>query len=166
MKSRSPAPQKPTPPENVWIREDQTHEKPRRPPRPPCGSFSPLYIRAVGNPTGTPQYRLARRLKFSVGFNGHGGILITIPAGFITDFASVPRFLWAILPHDGPWAPAAVVHDFLYSHHSACSRFLADAVFRDGMATLKVPLWRRWLMWLAVRAWGWRYFEEGTEAKP
>jgi hypothetical protein len=45
--------------------------------------------------------------------------VITIPAGFVTDFASIPRFLWSIYPPTGRYQEAAVVHDWLYVCHYA-----------------------------------------------
>jgi len=39
---------------------------------------------------------------------------ITVPAGFDTDYASIPRIFWPIYPPDGEYAPAAILHDFLY----------------------------------------------------
>jgi len=59
---------------------------------------------------------------YSVCFNvktEKGGLArfrVTVPAGFVTDLASVPRLLWAIVPRDGLYNGAAVVHDFLYQH--------------------------------------------------
>ena len=48
-----------------------------------------------------------------------GGARIEIPEGFITDFASIPRGLWNILPpqhaHVGK---AGVIHDWLYRYRS------------------------------------------------
>ena len=44
--------------------------------------------------------------------NGHDPIVV--PRGFVTDLASIPRPFWSWLPPDGPWAKAAVIHDFLY----------------------------------------------------
>ena len=41
---------------------------------------------------------------------GHG---IDVHAGFVTDFASVPRFFWRVLPPTGPYGKAAVIHDRL-----------------------------------------------------
>jgi len=38
---------------------------------------------------------------------------IPIPAGFVTNFASVPRILWPILPPRGKYAPATIEHDYL-----------------------------------------------------
>lgn len=39
---------------------------------------------------------------------------IDVPEGFVTDFASVPRIFWTILPPTGPYGKAAVIHDALY----------------------------------------------------
>jgi hypothetical protein len=45
---------------------------------------------------------------------GRTSYVITVPAGFVTDFASTPRAIWAVLPPFGTYQLAAVVHDFLY----------------------------------------------------
>lgn len=37
---------------------------------------------------------------------------ITVPQGFVTDFASIPRPFWALWPRSGRWNPAAVIHDY------------------------------------------------------
>lgn len=37
----------------------------------------------------------------------------SVPLGFITDLASVPRVLWALLPPHGRYAKAAILHDYL-----------------------------------------------------
>jgi len=42
------------------------------------------------------------------------GKLITIPAGFVTDLSSSPRWLWSIAPPFGDFLLAALIHDFLY----------------------------------------------------
>lgn len=119
--------------------------------------FSPLELTKVdADHDGRQLWELKSPLRFSLRFNGEG-ITVTIPAGFITDFASVPRFLWPIFPPTGPWCEASVLHDYLYAHHF-CSRFLADALFREAMYELKVPLWRRVGAYYAVRVfgkWGW-----------
>jgi len=79
--------------------------------------------------------------------------LFTVPAGFETDFASVPRLVVWLLPRYGRWTPAAILHDYLW--HLARSRQLpkvdADAIFNRALRELKVPFLRRWLMWTAVR---------------
>lgn len=83
------------------------------------------------------------------------GKIYEVPIGFETDFASVPRIFWRIIPPWGCWSPAAVVHDYLYAHNG-CSRKKADQIFLDIMIQLEVPKWPRTLMYWAVRLFGWR----------
>ena len=77
-----------------------------------------------------------------------------VPAGFGTDFASVPRLFWAVFPPYGRFTKAAVVHDWLYRTH-AVSRKDADGIFHRIMRELGTKWWRRRLMYLAVRLFGW-----------
>src|SRR5262245_14300413 len=39
---------------------------------------------------------------------------VTVPAGFITDLASIPPIFFSILRPDGLYTYPAIVHDFLY----------------------------------------------------
>ena len=82
------------------------------------------------------------------------GRIIEVPEGFETDFASVPRLFWRIVPPWGRYSPAAVVHDYLYST-SKVSRKEADGIFLELMGRLGVPLWKRLAMYWAVRLFGW-----------
>jgi hypothetical protein len=41
---------------------------------------------------------------------------VTVPVGFITDFASIPRIGRSIIQKDGPHRLPAVLHDYLYKH--------------------------------------------------
>lgn len=70
-----------------------------------------------------------------------------------TDFASTPGFALWLVPSDGIHAPAAVLHDALGQRRTIPrldDDVRADAIFRDAMAHLGVPLLRRWMMWAAV----------------
>lgn len=79
---------------------------------------------------------------------------ITVPAGFITDFASVPRPLWALFPRQGYHTNAAVVHDWLYWTQRR-PRSEADHVFLEAMDILGTLWSTRHLMFWAVRIFGW-----------
>lgn len=87
---------------------------------------------------------------------------VAVPAGFETDFASVPRFFWRLFPPAGSgvgaaYGRAAVIHDYLYRTPGACvSRRAADRIFREAMEAEGVAGWRRWTLWLAVRVFGGR----------
>ena len=39
---------------------------------------------------------------------------VNVPVGFVTDFASIPRIFWSVLPPDGKYTHPAIVHDYLY----------------------------------------------------
>lgn len=85
-------------------------------------------------------------------FEGPGD-RIEVPAGFVTDFASIPRWLWWLYPPDGRWAQASVVHDVLYRFQLR-NRAQADAIFLEAMAVARVPAHRRWIFYLSLRLFG------------
>jgi len=77
----------------------------------------------------------------------------TVPRGFETDLASVPRLFWALFPPHGAWTLAAVVHDFLYVTGQV-SRKDADGVFLRIMVASGTKLWRAAVMYRMVRWFG------------
>lgn len=121
-------------------------------------SISNPAIRGVGfGRTGATLYELTEPLTVVMEV-GSGQLRITVPAGFVTDLATVPRVLWPLMAPYGKHQLAAIVHDYLYQCVGDVSRFLADAIFRDLMAHLDVPLWRRVLAYYAVRFFGGRHW--------
>lgn len=125
---------------------------------------SELSIRAVGPTT----WELTEPLTWT----GREGDTFTVPAGFVTDFATVPRFLhWLWLPY-GAYTRAAVLHDWLLvelaqwamvqpfplggAEFSTGTEPPADShdidgIFRAAMRDLGVPWLKRWTGWTAVR---------------
>ena len=91
------------------------------------------------------------------------GDIITIPEGFITDFASIPRVFWIFLPPDGIYTGAAVLHDYLYNT-KRFKRNICDKLFLEAMKALDVKKYIRNIMYCAVRAFGWQpyYFGKKT----
>ena len=75
--------------------------------------------------------------------------------GLITDFASTPRIVWPILPPYGKYLEAAVIHDSMYRKDIAISRKTADLIFKENMKELEVPLMKIFIMYWAVRMFGW-----------
>ena len=76
-----------------------------------------------------------------------------VPTDFDTNFASVPRPLWWLVPRYGRHTKAAVIHDWLWDEARAgrFSKADADGIFRRAMRELGVGFVRRWMMWAAVR---------------
>ncbi len=90
--------------------------------------------------------------------------VISVPAGFVTDLASVPRIFWTLLPPDGKYAKAAIIHDYLYDN-ALRTKKEADLIFLDGMAVLGVPKWKRIVMYLAVRIFGRGNYSKDQQAR-
>ena len=109
------------------------------------GLMGPLQVEIL------PNGRKARLLRpFRVRLRDR---VIEVPQGFETDFASVPRFFWRIVPPWGRYSPAAVIHDYLY-HTGKVSRAEADRAFLTLMQRLGIPTWKRTVMYQAVRWFG------------
>lgn len=125
------------------------------------GFGGPLDLQLEQDPSGRPELREDRclwTLIAPLSYRTKTGHLITVPAGFVTDLASIPQFAWSLgFAPDGPWAKAAVIHDYLYStkgQGGVYTRAQADSILDEAMADLGVPGWRRAIIWAAVRVGG------------
>lgn len=96
------------------------------------------------------------------------GKRIVVPAGFETDFASVPWLLRGWVARWSKTARAAIVHDWLYYSHET-SRPEADRIFRVALEESNfdapeedeeedVGWWSQWAMWFGVRVGGYRAY--------
>jgi hypothetical protein len=101
-------------------------------------------------------WRLYLPFSFTVYYDSGASELFTVPEGFITDLASVPRFPGMFLLFGGKARKSAVPHDYLYRTGER-SREFADAVFYAAMRH-EEPAWRRAIMWLGVRLGGWLFY--------
>ncbi|ANY16598.1 hypothetical protein AW878_02865 [Bordetella pseudohinzii] len=90
---------------------------------------------SVGRPSVTqlaisdpPVFMTSHALRFSADAVNS----MSVPAGFLTDLASIPKMLWWWQsPHEDTLAPA-ILHDYLY-WEQPCSRDEADAVMYVSM---------------------------------
>jgi len=99
---------------------------------------------------------LREDLVWEVGHEG-SGVEIRVPAGFISDGATVPRILWPIMP---PWGDkgtrAAILHDYLLSilkpndPEYAAKRTDADRQFQLALLALGVNPVRALICWAGV----------------
>jgi hypothetical protein len=106
------------------------------------------------------------KLHHAFSYETHAGILIEVPAGFLTDLASVPRFLWPIYPPFGSYTRAAVLHDWLYAEHrgrhNTYTRAAADTILWEAMVDCGTPWHVRWVVWSGVRLGGWSAWSKGA----
>lgn len=102
-------------------------------------------------------WRLEQPLVYEVGELGSGRVIVA-EAGFETDGASVPRWLWSLLPTWGTYSRAAVIHDRLLRwwgegkpHPEGLSRADCDAVFWEAMGVCGVGPVTRLVLYAGVR---------------
>lgn len=103
-------------------------------------------------PAGPGRWRVVAPLECETPFG-----VITVPSGFVTDGASVPKVLWNVFPpFDGDYDAAAVLHDYAYQHATALklTRAQADSLLRDGMVATETAAWKRRAIYTAVRVGG------------
>lgn len=88
---------------------------------------------------------------------------IIIEKDFITDFASIPRPLWALVggPADGKYRKIAAVHDKLYRTLGLCTRAQADAVLLEGMKFCGCSWYQRTMIYSGVRVGGMSSYKGG-----
>ena len=80
--------------------------------------------------------------------------LFTVPEGFNTDLASIPRIATGLVPKLGHHLQPAVAHDYCYVHDAGLNKKQSDKLFYDGMISQGVRRSRAWLMYKAVRLGG------------
>lgn len=119
---------------------------------PTPGQIPGFWTPLVARKDGRRVWVLAKELVYSSGiYEAPPSILV--PVGFCSDFASIPRIFWIVIPPDGSYTAAAVLHDFLYDE-TDIPRSLADGIFLEAMKVSGTPWIARWMMWLAVRLFG------------
>lgn len=115
----------------------------------------PLRIEQIGS-NGRTTWRLTDRLRYD---SAVLGCRLVIPAGFVTDLASVPRWplVWLIAGAEAN--RPAVVHDFLYVIQWP-SKDVADRTFLEAMrvdndpaSDVKRRLMYRFVHWFGKGSW-------------
>jgi hypothetical protein len=82
------------------------------------------------------------------------GKTFTVPAGFYTDFASVPKMFRNIISKYGKHAKSAVLHDYLYYCGFLGCKELCDLLFNEGMIFEKEKDSMRLIVYNAVKFFG------------
>ena len=118
-----------------------------------------LKLTSDSDSAGRPIFELEHPYAYLLG----PGCSIVVPAGYRTNFGTIPRwFAWWISP--GQLREAAIVHDFMCNEdftddgkeiQSGYSRWLADAVLYEAMGKLGFSWIKRVTVWMAVRSSAW-----------
>lgn len=104
---------------------------------------------------GADHWRVLKPFRFYVDTQSQW---VNVPAGYLTDGASVPRLFWNIIPPWGAYGQAAVVHDLVCEYLSIAvdgaphpvTRAECDAILLEAMTVLGVPVLKRQAIYQAV----------------
>jgi Protein of unknown function (DUF1353) len=109
-------------------------------------SESPLYLGRFKD----PMYFLLKPITWRPNPDQAGFEPVEVPAGFVTDLASIPPIFFTALRPDGEYAYAAIVHDYLYWTQTR-SREAADGIFKMAMADFNIKTATVFAIYQAVR---------------
>lgn len=115
-----------------------------------------LHLELVSEDGPRPTWRLTEPLRYVTSISDAAGRwigMIYVPVGFETDLASVPRLPVAWLLAGGVGNRAAVVHDYLCVKRKHTG-VIAARIFAEALAASGVDVWRRAIMYAAVRCCG------------
>ena len=87
----------------------------------------------------------------------------TVPKGFETDLASIPRLLWPIFaPQYSGFVAPAILHDYLYRCNNNITRQFADVVLYSALITEDVTAFTASKFYLGVRLFGGSHYVNGV----
>lgn len=89
---------------------------------------------------------------------------VTVPRGFVTDLTSVPPEFFSLLRPEGPYAYAAVIHDYLYWLQQR-PRLEADEILRLVMDEFSVSTTDKWAIYAGVRVGGGLAWKKNAELR-
>lgn len=107
---------------NTWIEEQKSRE--------PVGA---LHLGRFVE----PMYYLLQPITWKPNAGQESYREVTVPVGFVTDLASIPRVFFSLLRPDGTYTYPAIVHDYLYWTQER-SREDSDMILKLGMQDFAV----------------------------
>lgn len=125
--------------------------------------ITPHHIEFLDKPCIKPlkeyKYILGKEVEVQI-----DDVTITIPKGFETDLASIPRWYWSILsPNNTSLVAPAILHDYLYACETYFTQKESDDIFYTAMIANEVNSFTAYQMYLAVRLLGRKHFHTGLK---
>jgi hypothetical protein len=106
------------------------------------------------------EWEVIQDFTYEVGELGSGEA-ITVPCGFKTDLASIPRIFWSLLPPDGDYSQACVLHDWMCVQKGQVEKYYnykkTSDIFLEAMEVLKVTKITRQILYRGVLWFGPRF---------
>ena len=111
-----------------------------------------------------PWYYLTEPISWSPNPDQVNFEKVEVPRGFVTDLASIPLIFYSLLPRDGEYAYAAIIHDYLYWTQDR-TRTVSDEILKFSMEDFKVSWWKIQAIYNAVRLLGEDAWNENARLK-
>jgi hypothetical protein len=123
---------------------------------------------------GKDIWSVAPGYRYYIGFKGSTRY-VDVEDGFLTDGATIPRFLWWLLPPLGEYSQATSLHDKLCRSYYILelingvetqvpvTRAEIDAILKEALEVLEVKKWKETCIMAGVNAY--RLFTNPTEAR-
>ena len=84
-----------------------------------------------------------------------------VPSGFKTDLATIPRWLWSVLPpNEADFVFPAILHDYLYVCPHGHSRHYIDEIFYSFLIERGVSRFKAYQFYIAVELFGESHFNK------
>lgn len=113
--------------------------------------------------------------RYYIGYKGSDEY-VDVEDGFVTDGATIPRFLWSILPPIGEYTQATTLHDKLCTTYTktkvingvpvqvSITRKEIDAILKEALLVLEVTPWKIKFIMAGVNIH--RFFTRPDKPKP
>lgn len=115
-------------------------------------------------------WRLYKPLSYDIGYKGSDRKVV-VPAGYLTDGASVPRLFWTVVSPQGRHGAAAIIHDYLCEYltiydrsvPSSITRKEADEIFKEALVNTGISRPLVYAMFGAVSLYRLVFSVKGTQ---
>lgn len=105
---------------------------------------------------GDDMFKTAKVYKLRV-----NDVKITIPEGFGTNLASIPRVFWFVFPPFGKYTTPSIVHDYFYTTNKL-PREDADLLYLLMMKEFGVNVFVRNWFYIIVRLFGGSHYKSNS----
>lgn len=134
-----------------------------------------VYQRSLSHAVGKALYAALPGYRYYIGSESSGR-WVDVETGFITDGATIPRFLWWLLPPIEEYTQCTTLHDKLCTTyyitemrdgvecHVPVTRAEIDAILKESMDVLEVTPWKKKLIMAGVNLH--RLVTKPTKPKP
>lgn len=120
-----------------------------------------VFQRALSRAVGVALYSTLPGFRYYIG-SEDSGRYVDVETGFITDGATIPRFLWWLLPPVEEYTQCTTLHDKLCTtyyiielrdgveHKVPVTRKVIDGILKESMDVMEITPWKKQAIMLGV----------------